>query len=267
MEKDDQTLDESIENEEDLLNFDLDDISPEDIEEAGSEPEEETIELVDLVEKGEDVNDAGDEEIAQLLEDDQPIEGESDEEVSSDEIVDVEEMLSEASLDQSEPDLGVSDISLESDILEEEESEFEEKTTEDEDITESDLEEMLGKEPDEGMELDLESSLESEGSIEDLIEDAGLEEPGTEMEAYLSQEEVSDVAVAQEEFPEPEEVYVEPGAEVLVGISEEKIEAILTRVVQDVVERVIRETMTEVAEKVITEAIDALKQSLKSDPD
>jgi len=38
-------------------------------------------------------------------------------------------------------------------------------------------------------------------------------------------------------------------------------------VVQDVVERVIRETMTEVAEKVITEAIDALKQSLESDPD
>ena len=50
----------------------------------------------------------------------------------------------------------------------------------------------------------------------------------------------------------------------MIGISEEKIEAIVTRVVQDVVERVTRETVANVAEKVITEAIDALKQSLEN---
>ncbi len=53
-----------------------------------------------------------------------------------------------------------------------------------------------------------------------------------------------------------------------MGISEEKIEAIITKVVhdvvEDVVERVTRETMADIAEKVITEAIESLKQSIDS---
>ncbi len=48
-----------------------------------------------------------------------------------------------------------------------------------------------------------------------------------------------------------------------IGISEERIEAIITRVVGDVVERVSRETMARVADKVIKEAIDELRQSLE----
>jgi len=53
----------------------------------------------------------------------------------------------------------------------------------------------------------------------------------------------------------------------MTSISEERIEAIVKRVVEDVVERVARETMAEVAERVIREAIDALKQSLEKDPE
>ena len=61
-----------------------------------------------------------------------------------------------------------------------------------------------------------------------------------------------------------EELPVKLSPEGTIGISEEKIEAIVARVVEDVVERVARETMASVAERVITEAIDALKQSLES---
>jgi len=49
----------------------------------------------------------------------------------------------------------------------------------------------------------------------------------------------------------------------LSGISEERIEALITKTVQDVVEKVARETMTNVAEKLINDAIEALKQTLE----
>ena len=54
MKKEDEQLGEQLDDE-DLLNFDLDDISPEDLdqESAEEESEQEIIELVDRVEKGE----------------------------------------------------------------------------------------------------------------------------------------------------------------------------------------------------------------------
>jgi hypothetical protein len=48
------------------------------------------------------------------------------------------------------------------------------------------------------------------------------------------------------------------------GISEERIEEIITKVVREVVERVAQETMAVVAERMIGEAIEALKQSIES---
>ncbi len=56
-------------------------------------------------------------------------------------------------------------------------------------------------------------------------------------------------------------------AEEPLGISEEKVEAIITKVVGDVVERVARETMAQVAENVINEAIEDLKKSLELPPE
>jgi hypothetical protein len=53
---------------------------------------------------------------------------------------------------------------------------------------------------------------------------------------------------------------------VVTGISEEKLEAIVTKVVQDVLERTARETMASVAERVISEAIESLKKSLSENP-
>ena len=48
------------------------------------------------------------------------------------------------------------------------------------------------------------------------------------------------------------------------SISEEKIEALLTKVMTDVLERTTRAIISEVAEKVINEEIDALKNSITS---
>ena len=70
------------------------------------------------------------------------------------------------------------------------------------------------------------------------------------------------------EIPPAEEIVKEePEAieEEAPPISEEKIEAILTKVVSDVLERVAREVIPEVAEKIIREEIDALKSSIMPD--
>jgi hypothetical protein len=48
---------------------------------------------------------------------------------------------------------------------------------------------------------------------------------------------------------------IEPVAEGVVELSEEKLEAIVNKVVGDVVERVARETMTDVAERVARETM------------
>ena len=93
-------------------------------------------------------------------------------------------------------------------------------------------------------------------SLEDL--DESPEESTPERVDVFSED------LLKDEAPSPgPEAAAEP---VAIGISEEKLEAIVTRVVQDVVERVARETMTSVAEKVIGEAIESLKKSLSENP-
>lgn len=48
----------------------------------------------------------------------------------------------------------------------------------------------------------------------------------------------------------------------IASISQERLEAVVSRTVREVVERAVRETVADVAERVIKEAIDSLKQSL-----
>ncbi len=90
MAKEDEVL-EGLENEEDLLDFDLDDISPEDLDEEDSE--EEIIDLVDLVEEVKEDQGPGDDEIANLLEEDQSREAEEDINFSTDEISGIPDLL------------------------------------------------------------------------------------------------------------------------------------------------------------------------------
>ena len=299
IDKTDEISDKEI-TEEDLLDFELDDLSPEELgEDSGSgESDDDILELVDLVEEGkrDKLKDSFEGEIADLMKE------EEDVTAPTAKISDLEEILDEGERpEEAETELDLSDISLtdlaaeaeaqpgetlgEEEIAEapvEEgmgelptaaiemdfnlEEEVPEEKAEEEHITETELEKMLETEPAEEPILDLESPIEAEA-------------PAPEAELELPQEEVSEAAEAQPEPPEPIAAPIETADEGVVGISEEKLEAIVTKVVEDVVERVARETMGSVAERVaretmgsvaervITEAIDALKESLESASD
>ena len=55
--------------------------------------------------------------------------------------------------------------------------------------------------------------------------------------------------------------------EELPSVSQKRLEAIITETVTEVVERVMRETVADVAERVIKEAIESLKHSLETTPE
>jgi len=104
----------------------------------------------------------------------------------------------------------------------------------------------LDEEPDESS---------SDGDIDEEKEQQ-VEEPG--------QEETQDKEQAVEDgltgMPPTEEIVKEE--EAAPSISEEQIEALLTKVVTDVLRTTTREILFEVAEKVIKEELDALKRSI-----
>lgn len=120
------------------------------------------------------------------------------------------------------------------------------------------------KETDTGLEL-LESDLEShpvdelgapdeaEKVQETLVREAGFDGEVIERIAGLPRKDTG----AMEKVPDRG----------LIGLSEDRLEAILARVVREVVEKVARETMTSIAEKVIGEAIEALRHSIESSRD
>jgi len=147
-------------------------------------------------------------------------------------------------------------------------------------ITEADLdgflEEGFGEE---GVDAPVQAEDQAEGQAEGAITS---EEELAALEGALKLEEASETAdsvgskdtqAGEEKVPEPtvkEEILEipsstpEPVVQEIAGLSEEKLEMIISKVVEDVVGRVARETMTEVAERLITEAIDALKRSMES---
>jgi hypothetical protein len=396
MEKDNQKVGEELIDEEDLLNFELDDLSLDDMEKKASEFEDDIIELVDLVDKGPKGTEEGEKkEETVLLEEDQADEDQEEFGFATDEITSIGDLLDEESLDHSASNLDLAGLSLsdlnevsqpelekkdaggeisedeleemledaptemlnlelqheeppleraESDVAQEKEEtaealanepletkqseaeevpgedtedkvqeadvegmklDFEEEEKADErEISEEELGEMLkaaeiedvtidledapaegigmdldedkapteiisldleeGKEPTEGLTLDLEKDIGISEQTLDGIDEAAATELFTSAEKELSQQEPSDIGTSESAFEEPEALPVESAPEQMVGISEQMIEDIVSRVVQNVVERVTRETMIEVAEKVITEAIDALKQSLET---
>jgi hypothetical protein len=320
MEKEGWDLGDQVENEEELLNFDLDDISTEDLDKMNFDSDDEIIELTDLVEKGPD-----DEETRAM---DGNWRGESEASETGPEIdfstKEIAKAMDEApgeSPKHSEDEIDMSDISLELDVKDEGEGEPEQKGFEGE-ITAAELDsileenslepqiEMVEKPAQETVQEEdisapnleglFEESAQEEGAV-DLGEEAEMEEPEISVEEqkaaedFLESAREDDAAVAlePEEESEPEgetQAFIEmddlprspepePEPDVAdtafettttsesLGISEEKIEAVMTRVVEDVAERVIRQTVAEVTEKVLTEVIDALKKSLESTPE
>ena len=120
---------------------------------------------------------------------------------------------------------------------------------------------------------DADTIFETELDIESLAASEAFDLEPEEAEAVItpefSEEDLSEVPKMQEEQfgSGVAAAAIVSAPEGRVEISEERIEAIITRVVQDVVEKVARETFTTVAEKLIAEAIETLKESLESPPD
>ena len=210
----------------------------------------ETSEL-DIVKLGEAAEESESEEIAGLLDgEDTAIEG-----VGTEEEADLgpDEQDQPPGADSSQVVEMQLDAALESlEASEKEESELE--------LMESDLESVGDVES-----LD-DSGIDIEGLVSSEVSELELEESEVGIAPELPHEDLSEVLEKPEEQIAIEDVPIIPAAEEPIGISEEKIEAIITRVVQDVVEKAARETMTTVAEKLITEAIEALRESLELPP-
>jgi hypothetical protein len=265
MAKDDDNFKDLDENEDkDLLDFDFDeDLLGDETEakevESKSEEDEDIIELTDVVEEGEESG---------------PLEGE---------IEGLEELLEEEETsDVEEPALPEE---------EEEEFDFEEETDLGEAIEEPG--EELGPSIDFGPEKvgDLsEETVRMERTEQALEEEA--EEPFLDLDKEIKLDEGLEELISETELEDLEEPFweetaedttkgrEEPAVDMLAGmppvegmaeatrggealpISEERVEALLTKVVGDVLERVAKKVMPEVAERIIREEIDVLKKSI-----
>jgi hypothetical protein len=146
--------------------------------------------------------------------------------------------------------------------LEEEATEFEETPAgppaeagaEMEEVAFEDLGAALGKEAIEFEEAPSEGPMDQEADRETGAVLGTVERPD-------EWEVPTDERWVEEEPPESGEGLMAPTESAHPGISEERLEAMITKVVEEVVERVARETMVSVAERLITGAIEALKRS------
>lgn len=283
------------EGEEDLLNFDLDDLSLEDVDPATA-GEEEVIDLTDLVEKGDVTAPEGEEEVVRLLGEEDGGGGTAGIELATKELAGLAGAPKEKGKAEAESLLNLDDFSL--DFSEEEKGPEGEKSAEQE-ISDSDIAEILKEEGAEDPDLRTEEVVVSEDRLlEEVISDADLaavEEslPTQELSAMLSPrpsepgEMVLDLSEEAAEEPEPfsppagekpgfapespapealDTVPVQAAGEVPsdrttpVQISEERIEAIVTRVVQGVVEGAARETLEAVTVKVVRETLEPVTE-------
>ncbi|MBW1850307.1 MAG: hypothetical protein JRJ15_02490 [Deltaproteobacteria bacterium] len=301
MKNDDGFLEEGEELEDSLLEFEFDDLSEEDLDRTGNESasEDTIIALVDVVEEGDALKDPESDEIAMSLEGDEIIEQEIGEEepdlaqgldsafdASPEELESTEEPALDFEFEESDLE-SLTDAQSEEetpldleDLGELEEFEAGPEVEVDEfgpELSTSELE----KEPDE-----IAMSLEGDEIIEQEIgedfetseeEDLEMDVQGSDLESVIEEEPdeesaAEDPDTSTEELPLSElrdqtDAEVSPAEAVSIGISEERIAAIIREAVEDVVERVARETMVSVAERLIGEAIDALKQTLESPPE
>jgi hypothetical protein len=203
---------------------------------------------------------------------------------------------------KAKPEDEITDADLQALLSETGEQDIEEEVSEPEplDISDEEDEELELEPADETQALDLEPSEEEEpAELEPADETQALDFKAAEAEGFIAEEPTVilereaeelgaaaeraeiEAALPSEDFPEPEEPAESEGlpgieekaalgeteifqTQTLAGISEERLEEIITNVVRDVVERVARETMAEVAERMISEAIETLKQSLEA---
>jgi hypothetical protein len=308
MKKSDELMRGRTDGEEDLFDLSLDDLEPEDtiVESHVDEADEEIIELIDLVEKGDiDLGEEG-EGPSELLATIQEIEEDTGDDLKVDETLDLLNIPLDQDLELyqidglKEEDKGIDAFEItDSDLFTEHEPEQPAGAAEavdalfDDIADESALKELIADETEtskSGTEIEgfLDAGvgeLESvslvheedktirgnEESTEAPAPVMGLKPEETEQPAALTlpEETVEErPAVQQYSAPVKEEARPTlPHEAIVTGLSEEKIEAIIRKAVEDVVERVARETMTSVAEKMIGDAIETLKKSIESASD
>jgi hypothetical protein len=261
MRNNEDIFDDMEKDEEELLDFEFEELPDEDIEDASgiSLAQEEPIELVNIVETGEVPRDLESDGMDQLLDEEalgNHVEAGQGSDLGLNELTHSQE--EEASL------------SLESDFDSTlEGAESSEMVDTDFELLEDDLETIADAE------LFGETTVDSEGLAEpeppqqlEPVEQAGLEETIPDILPELPREDLDEALPSSaeqvaDEIAVASTPHVEEPVEVS-EVSEERIETIITKVVQDVVERVVRETVANVAEKVIREAIEALKESIES---
>jgi len=236
---------------EEILDFEFDDLSTEGEQGGGSE-DEEIIELVDIVEEEETPESEVGEKTIDL----------SEEVGKSFEITKEPQQALDEEDALTFPDL--EDEQEGTEFLEggQEELELEPQTEADEDTTQS-------------LELDLESALKElehdTEQVEEAEEAVGLAE-GQETEKEFELEglaqkepEKPELISTEIEQPEPSVPEEAPNQEYPVAIDEERLEQIVVETVERAVEKAARQAMAEVAERLISEAIKALKESLEEE--
>jgi hypothetical protein len=139
-------------------------------------------------------------------------------------------------------------------------------------LDDTDLEGVLDERPQEPIEAEIDSIAEpvslvgeksegiwEEGDLKAISESGAFDAPaGTEQapEQGLQVQETDKAGAALSSPPV-----------ISLGISEERIEALIRETIEQVVEKVARETLIRVAERMIGQTIDALKQSLETSSD
>ena len=181
-------------DEEDLLNFELDDLSLEDMEKKASEFENDIIELVDLVEKGPEDDEAEGKQEPVRAEEEQPDEDQEEFGFATDEITNIGDLLDEENLDNSASELDLSGLSL-SDLNPVSELETAEKKGEGE-ISEAELEEMLEEAPTEMLYLELQDMDLPDEEVQ--LDQEEEETPKDELKAGTAEEQKTD----DQEIPE-----------------------------------------------------------------
>ena len=195
MERDNQKGGEELIDEEDLLSFELDDLSLEEMEKKASEFEDDIVELVDIIDKGPEGEEGEKQKDSIQVEEDQPGDDQEEFGFATDEINSIGDILDEESIDHSASELDLSGLSL-SDLDEVPEPEPGKQKAERE-IFEAELEEMLEDAPT-GL-LDLEFQ-EMEAPAEEAESDLEKqEEPAEALESDLVEAKESEVRETPED--------------------------------------------------------------------
>lgn len=316
MAKKPQPQKEQLDTEDELLNFDLEELSGED-----ASAEDEVIELLELVEGDKDDDRTKELPLKNRIKEKPAVKPAKAVKPKAVPVEETPPPLPEKGLtdDEGETELDLSDLTLDMDV----DTTRPAQTVGEDEITEADLENLLQETSDEEISFDLSSEEGGQEGKDEEVTDADLEallqeataegaeeakEEGEVLEIVSETEPVEEVQLEEEkpslmdiesvadsfeetqavteplveeemrpvaqaalekpflpEEPVREEITVEePSVEALAGISEERLEEIITKVVQEVVERVARETMASVAERVIGQAIEALRASLEN---